>query len=150
LFPAESDDDYEDRESAELFLTKIRDKLRVKGGEEKEDKDRFSNSIYPLSCIPAELVGPIMKETIDMIQEGSYTPDVLEHLFEDYGLSDELGYFFNNEAVSMIRLKTLTPEEFVTIGTEYQRQALEIEEQERRERRRRHQVKEIEPLEIEK
>jgi len=123
-YPDTSDDRYESLQSAECFLQKIRDKAKVRIKEER--KPRAEEGIYPLETLPNEYVWPIMEEVVGMIRSGAYTPDILEHLIFDYGLSDGMAAYFNNEALSMVRMKTLTDEEFVMVGQEYNRQMLEV------------------------
>jgi hypothetical protein len=122
-FPDVTDDQWEDQESALVYLQKVRDKMRIRTDRQSVDR---TEGIYPLECIPSEFFGPLMQETIEAIRKGEYTPDIMDRLMFDYGLSDELAAYFNNEALTLVKMKTLTEEEFVAVGQEYNRQMLEV------------------------
>jgi hypothetical protein len=117
------DSDYESLESAETKLAMVADKLKLAKGERKrgvitEDGDE-GTSIYPLEVIPTEWAEDLFLEAADMIREGAYSEDIIEKFMLEYGLSYQLAAYFNNEALSEVRMKTLSQEEFIAVGNAF-------------------------------
>jgi len=123
-FLGKSDDDFETRESALLFIEKVKDKAKVKINPDRSQRER--EGIYPICAVPNEAITALMLETVEAVRGGEYTPDILERLMYDYGLSEELAMYINNEAVTAVKLKTLTEDEFVAVGLEYNRQVASV------------------------
>lgn len=109
----------EDYEEAHSELMKAADKLHMPKHEPRQP-------ILQLHHIPTEFYQPILTEVLKMIRDGAYTQDVMAHLMIDYGLDYTMSAYFNNEALSIIRLKSITPDEFEFIGQKYIEQFMEI------------------------
>jgi hypothetical protein len=100
----------EEEESYEIILHKILG---------KEDS---INHLRPLSLnsIPNECYFELMTETIKLVRAGLFSPDICQHLFDNYGLSASLINYFVNEAISIVRMNTISDSEFVEIGEKYE------------------------------
>jgi hypothetical protein len=74
---------------------------------------------YFFPSIPNESYIEIFQFTIALVRDGLYTPEIAQHLFQQYALSAPLITYFINEAVSAVRMNTMTPEEIASIGEAY-------------------------------
>jgi hypothetical protein len=100
----------EEQESYEIILHKILG---------NEDAINHLKTIS-LSCIPNEMYFIILSETIKMVRVGLFSPDICQRLYDDYGISGPLINYFINEAVSVVKMNTISDSEFVEIGEKYE------------------------------
>jgi hypothetical protein len=110
--------DAEEHESYERILYKI-----LGDGKKLDHTPKY---LYP--GIPNEFYFPILMDTIKMIREGWFSPDICQHLYETYGIASSLITFFVNEAISIVRMNTLQPAEIAAIGQAYHKIAKSLEE----------------------
>jgi hypothetical protein len=80
-------------------------------------------------CIPDVFYPIILEESIIMVREGAYSNEVAQALWEKYHLSSQLLSYFVNEAVTIVRMNRLTPEEIASVGEAYHQIASELEAQ---------------------
>jgi len=88
---------------------------KLLGGNEKIWKD----PIFQLSSIPNEMYFLILQDCIQQVRQEKYSPEIAQNLYEDYMISPALMNYFLNEAISIVRMNTLKPEEIDAIGRAY-------------------------------
>lgn len=71
-------------------------------------------------AIPNELYFELLSETIKMVRGGLFSPDICQLLYDRYGIGGPLINYFLNEAVSTVRMNTISDSEFVEIGEKYE------------------------------
>lgn len=79
--------------------------------------------------LPSYMYEGILKETISYVRDELYSAEIIQLLFEKYRLSVPLMTYFINEAISIVKLNTLMPEEISMIGEAYHKAASELESQ---------------------
>jgi hypothetical protein len=108
---------FEDQEKYEILLYK----LLVK-------EDRVShNPQYFFPGVPNEAYIEILQLSIHLVREGLYTPEIAQHLFDEYLISAPLITYFINEAISIVRMNNISPEEIASIGEAYHVVASQLE-----------------------
>jgi hypothetical protein len=100
----------EEEESYEIILHKIL-------GNEDLINHLKTNA---LNCIPNEIYFEILSETIRMVRAGLFSPDICQNLYDVYGIGGPLINYFVNEAVSIVKMNTISDSEFVEIGEKYE------------------------------
>jgi hypothetical protein len=100
----------EEEEKYEIILHKILG---------KEDVINHMKTLS-LNGIPNEYYFDILTETIKMVRAGLYSPDICQHLYMIYGISASLINYFINESISIVKMNTISDNEFVEIGEKYE------------------------------
>jgi len=84
----------------------------------KEEKI-IHNKIQYLPNIPNTVYSVILQDAIQKVREEWYTPEICQHLFDTYRISSSLMNYFINEAIHIVRMNSMSQEEFVEIGKMY-------------------------------
>ena len=84
-----------------------------------DDKKLDHRPPFVMEAIPNSLYFQILTSTIKMIRDGMYTPNIVNELCYCYQLGPQLLNYFINEALSIVRLNNLSPEEITSIGEAY-------------------------------
>jgi hypothetical protein len=92
----------------------------------KEDRV-FRNPSFFFPGLLNENYFPILHETIALIRDELYSVEISQHLWDKYALSPALISYFINEALSIVRMNTLSPEELASIGEAYHQVATHLE-----------------------
>ena len=93
------------------------------------DEDKISHAkIYTLPMIPNEMFATILRDTMKRVRDEQYTPEICQALYETYGISSSLMNYFVNEAIHIVRMNTLAPEEILSIGQSYHNAVKFVEE----------------------
>jgi hypothetical protein len=108
---------YEEQEKYEILLYK----LLGKEGKLIHDPQYF------FSGIPNDSYLEILELSIHLVREGLYTPEIAQHLFDEYYISAPLITYFINEAISIVRMNNISPEEIASIGEAYHIVASQLE-----------------------
>jgi len=108
---------YEEEQKYELLLHKLLGHVK---------KPLYENN-YCLEGIPNSNYFPILQEVISLIRGGLYSPEIAQHIFEKYQISSALMMYFINEALSIVRMNNLSPEEISSIGEAYHQIASNLE-----------------------
>lgn len=110
--------DYDAREQYDILIKKII-------GTSREEK----NTLYYTNCIPNEYYYDILQDTIELVRNGEYTPQIVQKIFDTYRLGPETLNYFINEAISIVRMNNLSPEEIASLGEAYHVVASRLEAQ---------------------
>jgi len=81
----------------------------------------FREPVYQLPSIPNEMYSVILQDAIKQVRQEKYSPEIAQHLYDNYMLGPSLINYFLNESISSVRMNSLTPEEIVQIGESYLR-----------------------------
>lgn len=82
-------------------------------------EDKKSLQLKQLPIIPSFFHDEILSFVINEINAEKYSPDIAQELYDIYGIDHKLIYYFVNEAISIVKLHSLTTEEFKYIGKKY-------------------------------
>jgi hypothetical protein len=91
-----------------------------------DDSKILHEPTMALTAIPNELFYRILSETITKVRSGNYSPEICQFLYDEFGIDSKLMTFFINEAISIVRMNTLQPEEIVQIGEAYHKLAVQL------------------------
>jgi hypothetical protein len=108
----------EDFEKIDCVLESLREIKEVARG---SDHDSMDHSPRPLEAIPNEYYMEIFFDCVQGITDGVYPHQIGNELYEKYGIGSGLATYFYNEALDMVRLSHLTPDQIKDIGEEYTR-----------------------------
>lgn len=109
---------YEEEQKYELLLHKLLGNTK---------KTLYDDNKYFFEGIPNSNYLPILQEVISLIRGGLYSPEIAQHIFEKYQISSPLMAYFINEALSIVRMNNLSPEEISSIGEAYHQIASNLE-----------------------
>jgi hypothetical protein len=98
------------------------------------EKSVFRDTAIFFTGIPNNKYLELMEVTIALVRKGFYTPEIAQTLYDTYMLSAPLITYFINEAVSIVRMNNITPEEIAGIGEAYHIVATEMEKKGLREK----------------
>jgi hypothetical protein len=108
---------YETQEKYEILLYKLLG----------DERSVTHDPEYFFTGIPNNQYYTILSEVIGFVRKGLYTPEIAQHIFNKYALSAPLMTYFINEAISIVRMNTLSPEEVANIGEAYHKIATSLE-----------------------
>jgi len=109
---------YDDFEKVDLCLETLREIREVDRG---VDSDPMDHSFKPIECVPNEMYLDIFFFCVQKIADGVYPQNLGNMLYDEFGIGSMLATYFYNEALDMVRLNNLTPEQILSIGEEYMR-----------------------------
>jgi len=113
------DDLIQDKEYQEyLRLKKKYDKNKTEK-DDAIDRDRYSGLYQGIHCLLNEHAEELLEEAIHLVQSGWYTPDIITHFARKYHLSEALCLYLNNEAITIVRMKSLSADEVVAVVQAY-------------------------------
>jgi hypothetical protein len=101
--------DRDDQEKYSLILKKIC------GYNEKI----YKSPMYVLDHIPNDLFLPILQDAVAMVRDNCTSPEICQFLHQQYGIDGELLKYFNNEAIHIVKMNSLSKEEYNFIGKSY-------------------------------
>jgi len=113
---------------------------KMLGKEERQP----TRPIYQLNAIPNEMYWEVLQDAIQQVREEKYSPEIAQNLHNDYSLGQFLIHYFLNEAISIVRMNSLAPEEVNLIGQAYYK-AMKIAESNEVKRKKRKQIEEEGP-----
>jgi len=108
--------DLDDYEKVDLCLETLREIKEVDRG---QGSDPMDHQFKPLEAIPNELYLEIFFFCVQKIADGVYPHNVGNMMYDEFGIGSQLATFFYNEALDMVRLNNLTPDQIQSIGEEY-------------------------------
>jgi hypothetical protein len=90
------------------------------------DEKILHDSMITMRGIPNDMYYQLLAETIQMVRGGLYSPDICQELFDHYQLVPAIINYFINEAICIVRMNTLKPEEIAAIGQAYHKVAVAL------------------------
>jgi hypothetical protein len=90
---------------------------KILGGKEKVDH----SPLILMEFIPNEYYSEYLMFTIKSIRQGANTAEIVNALCSGHRLGPQLATYFVNEALSIVRMNDITPEEFVMMGEAYEK-----------------------------
>jgi hypothetical protein len=109
--------DYEDEDRYDRLLHKM-----------LGDNKRFRDFTYFFNGLPNEKYLEVLNFAISLVREGLYSNEIAQMIYDKYMLSAPLITYFLNEAISIVRMNNITPEELAGIGEAYHIVATQMEE----------------------
>jgi hypothetical protein len=109
------DDEYD---KIDLTLETLREIKEVDRG---VDHDTMDHTPRPLNILMNDFYMDVFFDCVKAISDGVYPHQIGNDLYEDYGINSVLATYFYNEALDMVRLNKLTPDQIKDIGEEYMR-----------------------------
>lgn len=108
-----NDDEYD---KIDLCLETLREVKEVERG---VDHDPMDHQPRPLEVIPSAIYLDVFFFCVQKILDGYYAHNIGNLIYDEFGIGSGLATYFYNEALDMVRLNNLTPEQISEIGEEY-------------------------------
>jgi len=78
--------------------------------------DLLKEPIFQVSGIPNSIYYKVLQDSISQIRQNKYIHEIGQHLFDTYSINATLINYFLNEATTIVKMNSLSPEEVETVG----------------------------------
>jgi hypothetical protein len=85
----------------------------------EESKEQKQTTQLGNGFLPNHLLQPLINQSVRYMQNGEDTQFIITWLMKSYGISYAIAAYINNEALSIVKMQTITEEEFNQIGQKY-------------------------------